>query len=901
VLKYKTIEKFCGQITVILRKTMAKYKGTPTRLPINETNEPAKETPKGKRSFFKKIPLPSMPSLPSLPGSSSSGIISRIIDFVERIISGAWSLILYVYNALRTNMILLGGTIIAIIILSIVLLVVEFENVKTLAQFKPNITTKIYDKNGILISELFKQKREVVPIERVPQHLINAFIAMEDNDFYDHFGINPKGIVRAFFINISAGRIKQGGSTITQQTAKLLLTSRKRNIFRKIKEAFIAIMMEMKYSKKQILHLYLNQIFFGHGSYGVESAAKLYFKKHIWELNLAQCALLSTLPSAPNRLSPIRHTKRSMNRHKIALAKMVEMGFITVKEAENAYLEFWPTFLARISDLAPTINTWSNRLDRAPWFTEYIRRKIVKKYGKEMVYEKGLLVYTTLDIKKQESGQKILKAALDRQTRTSGSLGFRNDDFIMDNYAETIDLVSTIFDMPKFTRRGNRANYKFNKYIRENIIEELEGINYLIGINPVGKTIDEFKSSFSDDRHQQRVEGAIVSINPKTGYIEAMIGGSEFTPMNQLNRVMQSRRQPGSAIKPLLYSAGIESGKFSPASAILDSPIVYLDNEGGDWLPENYSNKYFGLIRLRNALAKSINIISIKVADTLGIDYARNFIAKLLKMNKKEMDRRIPRNFSIALGSISVSPYELTRAYAIIANGGRDVIPFSIRYIKDRNDKIIEHREKDVKAILKKKAKNGTIHIIRADTAQTMISMLHTVITKGTGRGAYPGRTSGGKTGTTNNWKDAWFVGFAPQLATGLWIGYDKLGLSLGIGQAGGAIAAPVWRRYMRAALKNEPAYGFPVYAGLISKEVCSRTGLLPSEDCNIKINEIFTAKNQPEKTCEICEKIENNVILPTKGPKDNIVKGQKRNILKNLKKDSGDDIKGDIGTDLLN
>jgi penicillin-binding protein 1A len=579
---------------------------------------------------------------------------------------------------------------------------------------------------------------------------------------------------------------------------------------------------------------------------------------------------------------------------------MVELGFISVEEAEKSYLEFWPEYLVHISEIAPTLNTWSSRINRAPWFTEYIRRKLIKKYGEEAVYDKGLLVYTTLDIKKQDAGRKVLKPALMKQTGTSSSLSYKNEDYINDNYTDAITLVSDLFDLNGFRRKGSRKNEKVNSYIRTALIEELEGLNLLTGIDTVDKLINDYKKTYRSDRELQKVEGCIISINQKNGYIEALIGGSEFSSINQLNRVIQMRRQPGSAIKPLLYASAIESKKFTAASTVLDSPVIYLDNEGGDWLPENYEGSYYGLLRLRKALAMSINVISIRVADQLGIDYIMKYYGRLLKFNRDEIKKRIPRNFSIALGSLEVSPFELTRAYAIIANGGRDVIPFSIKYIKDRDGKILENREKEVEKLLREKRKKGTIQVINPDTAQVMINMLRAVVSGGTGGAARPGRDAAGKTGTTNNFKDAWFVGFVPQLTTGIWVGYDRMGLSLGIGQSGGAISAPLWGRYMRQALKHEPVHSFPSYAPLTYIEVCSRSGLLPSSDCKHLTREGFISGTVPEKECDLCAGIKVDIKAAKKGPRENISKKQKRDIYRNIKKSTTDSILNNIEDDLL-
>ncbi len=818
-------------------------------------------------------------------------------DFLDRIVNVVRNL----YNSVDNPRAVFGGLAAGIILAFLVILVVDFYRVRSLASFQPNVPTKIYDKNGILISELFRQKREVVSIKRMPRDLLDAFVAIEDNEFHDHFGINPKGIVRAFFINVFSGRIRQGGSTITQQLSKILLTSRERSIYRKIKEAFIALMIELFYTKEEILELYLNQIFLGHGTYGVESASEFYFNKHVWQLNLAECAILASLPSSPNTLSPIRYPERSIERHKIVLAKMVEMGYITIPEAERAFLGFWPDYLYYINELPPSINTWSARVDRAPWFSEYVRRMLIRTYGEEKIFDEGLQVYTTLDITKQEPAQRLLKEVLERQTSVSGNLLFKKDDYVIDHYSDTVDLLSMLFSISPLVKTGSVEIKRVNDYLKEQVVDSLTLVNYLSGGDNLGEVIDGYRTGFAGDREFQEVEGCLISIDHRTGYIEALVGGSEFTSINQLNRVMQSIRQPGSAIKPLLYAAAMESRKFTPATTVLDSPLVYLDTEGGDWIPENYEGGYYGLLRLRKALALSINVASLKIADGLGITTVMKYYSKLLKLSGDEAKRRIPRNFSIALGSLEVSPYELTRAYAIIANGGKDVIPFSVRYVKDRRGTMLENNEEEIRKRLQKMSSDGSIQVIRPDTAQIMISMLQSVISSGTGQSASLGRPAGGKTGTTNNWKDAWFVGFVPQLTTGIWMGYDKLGLSLGAGQAGGAIVAPLWGEYMRAAMQNEPAAGFPAYAGLSEREVCAVSGLVPTSSCGETVMEVFIPGTEPEEKCELCAEGGSRPKLTHKGPKENISEGQREAIMKNIKKrKDGSSVLNNIGNDLL-
>ena len=761
----------------------------------------------------------------------------------------------------------------------------EFEKVKALENFNPSVTTKIYDKNDLLVAELFKQKRDLVPLEKISPQLIKAFIAIEDSEFYSHLGLNFKGIIRAFFINLFAGGIKQGGSTITQQLAKILLTSRKRNLARKIKEAFLALMLESNFSKEKILNLYLNQIFLGHGAYGIEAASNLYFNKHVWELNLAESSLLATLPPAPNRLSPIRHPKRSMQRHKIVLARMVEQGFISKGEAEESYSDFWSFYLDYLQDISPSLNTWNSKINRAPWFTEYIRQKLISQFGAEMVYEEGLQVYTTLDLKKQEVAQEKMKDALRRQTVASSQLRFKNEDFIIDNYFDEIVLFMDLFGVNLFAKKGLRANEKVNDFFRENLAEELEILSFLGGTKRINIFLDEYRKKYDEEQDFQKVEGALISIDHHTDYIETLIGGSEFSSINQLNRAVQARRQTGSSIKPLLYAGDLESHQFTAASTLLDSPLIYLDNEGGDWLPENYGEQYFGLVRLREALVKSINIISIKLVEALGLNYVRDFYAKLLRFSEVDKQERIPPNYSIALGSFELSPLELTRAYAILANNGEEVIPFSIRYVKNRKGEVVDSPEEKIKKFLADKKIKGEIQVLSPEVAQIMTSILKDVVSVGTGARAALGRPAAGKTGTTNNWRDAWFVGYTPEVTTGIWIGYDKMGLSLGIGQSGGSVAAPIWKGYMQEILKGQEETDFQISSSLVEKEICPKSGLLASPFCRVVTKEYFVEETIPALECDVCEE-KNYIFNPIKkGPKENISALQKELILDNLKK----------------
>jgi penicillin-binding protein 1A len=763
----------------------------------------------------------------------------------------------------------------------IIMLAVDFYRVRQLSDYQANVSTKIYDKNGELMSELFWQKRDVVPYSKMPKNLVHAFIAVEDNDFYDHWGINPRGIIRAFFINIASGRVRQGGSTITQQLAKILLTDQKRSIFRKVKEAGISLMIEASYPKDKIMELYLNQIFLGHGANGVETASKFYFNKHVDQLDLAECALLATLPSSPNNYSPIRFPERAMRNHRMALAKMVDMGFCTKSEAEKAYLDFWPPYLQYINDIPPTATAVSERTDRTPWFTEYVRRKIVEKYGEETVFNKGLCVYTTCDVVKQEAAEKVLRERLKNQNVQSSSLLFKNDDAVIENVIPSVELFTIMFGVDPIPAKTTLQQKRINEFFQAEVMDQFDGLSFVAGTDPVNDFIAQYRGKYIQEKEFQNVEGAIITINHNNGYIEAMVGGTAFTSINQLNRAMQARRQAGSSIKPLLYSAAFDLRKFTPASAVLDSPVVYVDSDNGDWIPENYDTDYEGLTRLRVALAKSLNTVSIRIAEKVGINNVLDYYARFLHFTDAEKSRRIRRDMSIALGSVEVSPYELARAYGIIARGGTDLNPFAIRKITDGKGNVLENPEEEMSK------KQGTRQIIKPETSQVMISMLQSVVSIGTAGGASIGRPMAGKTGTTNNWRDAWFCGFTPDVTSCVWVGYDGLGMSLGAGQTGGSIAAPLWGDYMRRAVDKDPVTNFPHYAGLEEATVCEKSGLLPSSSCETTISEVFVPGTVPTKVCDLCSEGDVKAAsgLKRKGPKDNVVSKQKDEIFNKIKK----------------
>ena len=614
-----------------------------------------------------------------------------------------------------------------------------------LEEYFPPVSTVVYSSDNKLICQFYQQKRLFVSLDQIPKTLIDTFLAVEDSKFYSHHGLDYKAIIRAFWVNFKAGKIKEGGSTITQQLSKVLFLTPKRNFARKIKEAILALQIEKKYTKDEILELYLNQIYFGNGAYGVESAARTIFGKTIQELDLAQTAMIAGLPNSPNRYSPQNNFSLALRRRNHVLKRMVGEQVISEEQffsAVTSPMEILPKKGGVI----------------APYFSEYIRQYLEKKYGANLLYKGGLKVYTTLDSKMQEAAEEAVYTGL-----------------------KIID-----------ERRQKRA--------------------------------------YPDD--DQSPQAALIAIDPQNGFVKCMVGGRDFKS-SQFNRATQAQRQPGSAMKPIIYAAAIEQG-FTAADVIIDSPFILpnSDGRGKSWKPENFSKRFYGPTTLRQALEKSRNVVTVKLLNKIGIDTA---LSRALKMGIKSP---LAPYLSLALGSSEVTLLELTSAYGALANLGVHIEPVFVERILDREEKIIDEH-----------SFSRQQRALSAQTAYIVTNMLYGVIQRGTAgfakRLPFP---LAGKTGTTDNFKDAWFIGYSPELVAGVWLGMDK-NQSLGKGETGGKAACPIWTSFMGKALesyKNIPE--FPIPSGVYFDYIDPVTGLLAEEDSQNKFLEVFKEGNGPNR-----------------------------------------------------
>lgn len=702
-------------------------------------------------------------------------------------------------------------------------------------EYQPYLSTRIYDITGELISELFEENRNYIPIEKIPLMVKQAFMAAEDQNFYRHAGVDLLSLMRAIIVDIFSGGIVQGGSTITQQLVKQLYTRGEKTFRRKIVELLIAREFEKRYSKDKIFEMYLNQIYFGHGAYGIRSAAKFYFGREVSELNVIEASILASIPSAPNRFSPLKSLHTALERNKQVIFNMISSGYLTRKEALDKFTPYWNTFLNRMRNRYPTLSVRNKRFDRAPYFTEYIRRMLIKRYGEE-VYRGGLQVHTTLDLRQQEAARRALRGGLETQS----GIAARHNRYKM----KVLDrILAEKFLSGKHPSKRCNSRIRFLRALRNNDIADTASmLSLLFGMPRTGEKIETYLNEYEKLRLASRVEGAIVAIDLRSGGISAMIGGSNFNRDNQLNRALQSFRQPGSSFKAFVYGAGIESRLITPATAFLDAPIVLGTRTV--WSPSNYGKSFYGNVLVRRAFASSLNTVSVLVYERVGGDRIADFASRLMRVSRS----RFEVDPTLALGTTELSPFEMAQGFAVVANRGREVVPFTIRSIYNRDGKQIYDGE-GIRGRMKKR------QIISPESSFIITNLLRGVVDYGTASIAVR-RQSGfklpaaGKTGTNSEFRDAWFIGFTPDLVAAVWMGCDSQKFSLGPGQAGAVVAAPIWGRFMKEVYRfRKPSRFKGPPPGVQRMRICARTGRIPVKGCPVTY-EYFISQTGPREKC---------------------------------------------------
>ncbi|MBI4680415.1 MAG: PBP1A family penicillin-binding protein [Nitrospirae bacterium] len=721
--------------------------------------------------------------------------------------------------------------------------------IEEIKNYKPSEGTKVYADDDVFIGEFRVEKGLYVPIKKIPEHLIKAVVAVEDSRFWVHKGVDYIAIVRAAFKDVLAGGIKEGASTITQQLAKVVFLSPEKTIVRKLKEAILAFRLEKNLSKEEILELYLNRVYFGHRAYGIEMASRRYFGKSVSEIKLPEAALLIGLIKAPNNYSPYSNLDKAKERQYIVFKRMQEEGYITKEQAEEAYKQ--PLYLASVSQ----------GQDAPNYFLDYVRKYVEEKYGFEAVYKGDLKVYTTMNRKMQITAVKSLQRGLrdlDKRQGFRGVLGHRDIDAEKEMsekalFKKTIMNPGDILTAAVLSVSPAKAIVKTRGTIGSLFLTDAMWAEKLI--NSKGNVIKRFKPLKLTDilkagdiitvgvkdvtsgepvfmlEQEPLVQGAVVAIEPSTGYIRALVGGYDFGK-SEFNRAIYARRQAGSAFKPIIYSAAMDYG-FTTASIIMDEPVVYPNRTFGDWAPENYDKKFHGATRLRDALAYSRNIVTIKLLERIGVERAINF-AKTLGIKGP-----FQHNLTLALGSLSVTPIEMASTFSVFAHDGVMMNPIAVKYITDSKGNILENNEPN------------SAKAISSQTAFLTTSMLEDVVNYGTAKKANVlKRHVAGKTGTTNDFKDAWFIGYTPELTAAVWVGFDDL-RQLGNKETGARAALPIWMSFMGETLPAITIDGkgksFTVPEEIVTAVIDPLTGLLATNTSE-KMIEFFKQGTVPSK-----------------------------------------------------
>lgn len=713
-------------------------------------------------------------------------------------------------------------------------LLADLPDVKTLHNVQYQTPLSIYSKDNLLIAQFGEKKRTPVNIEEVPQRLINAFIAAEDDSFYEHPGVDFKGLLRAGLQLALTGKKKQGGSTITMQVTRNFLLSNEKTYTRKLKEIMLALKIEHEYPKKKILELYLNQIFMGHRAYGIAAAAQVYYGKSLTELSLAEHAMIAGLPKAPSIFNPITNQARAIERRNYVLHRMLELNHITQQEYEDASRQ--PS-TAKLQSVTPEVS--------ALYLAEMVRQKLFELYG-EQVYTSGFKVYTTINGTLQTTANQALSNTLHAYDERHG---YRHSRINKTSNFSELPIIGDTLPATVVRIKNNTAAVR----LQDNSLIDIpwENIkwagNAAAGILRTGDIIRvrQLQDNTWALTQVPEVEGAFVSLNPINGAVLALTGGFDFF-RNKYNRATQSKRQPGSGFKPIIYTTALEQG-YTAASLINDAPIV-IDNPGqeNEWRPENYNKKFYGPTSIRSAITHSRNIISIRLLKEMGVEKA---VATALRFGFT--DEQIPKTLSLALGSGYASPLQMAQVYATFANGGFLVKPYFIERIESNEGEIIYQAKPkvacpscDSSQALKR---DYAPRIITPQICFLMNSLLRDVVQHGTATGAKVlGRQDlAGKTGTTNEQRDAWFNGYTQSNVATAWIGFDDFS-PLGNSETGGIAALPMWIEFMRVALKDTPEISLEMPDGIVKAFINPETGLLTATANKGGIWEFFQEERVP-------------------------------------------------------
>ena len=751
----------------------------------------------------------------------------------------------------------------------------DLPDYQVLAAYEPPVTTRVHAADGSLMAEYARQRRLFLPIQAVPDLVKNAFLSAEDKNFYQHPGVDIEGVARAVMVLAKGGRM-QGASTITQQVAKNFLLTNERTFDRKIKEAILSLRIEQAYSKDKILELYLNEIYLGLGSYGVAAAALAYFDKSVNELTIEEAAYLGALPKAPENYNPFRDPDRAIERRNWVIDQMAANGFITAEAASEAQ--------EKPLDVNP--RPTGTYLASSEYFTEDVRREIIQRYGVDALYEGGLSVRTTLDPTLQAEARKALQHGLIKYDEERGWRGPVTRVEIGSDWGQSLAKIEPLADVPEWrlavvlTAEAGRveiglqpprdmsgargaerelasiARDDMKWALRLNTEDRKGNVSSAAEVLSRGDVVYVEKKEEGVGyrlRQPPKVQGALVAMEPKTGRVVAMVGGFSFA-QSEFNRASQAYRQPGSSFKPFVYAAALDNG-YTPSSVIMDAPISLPDGNGGVWEPSNYGGGSAGPSTLRLGIEKSRNLMTIRLAKDMGMDLVAEYAERF------GIYDNLGKYLPMALGAGETTVLRMVSAYSVIANGGRSLEPSLIDRVQDRYGKTIYKHDQRICQTCDAPAYDGQSEpelvderdqVLDPMTAYQITSMMEGVVQRGTAtRVAALGVPIAGKTGTTNEEKDVWFVGFTPDLVTGVFLGYDNP-TPMGRGATGGGMAAPVFIDFMEDALEGVPPVEFKVPEGMDLIAVNRKTGMRSGGSGGDVIMEAFKPGTGPSDTFNI-------------------------------------------------
>ena len=766
---------------------------------------------------------------------------------------------------------------------------INIKNSEFITEFETALPSKLLDINGEIITEFASdEKREIISYQELPQTLIDALITREDRIFFSHKGFSFKALMRAVIGKLT-GKSLGGGSTLTQQIAGTLYCDRTDMTYtRKLWELWWAIQMERRYSKNEILELYLNKIYFGGGTYGVNAASKYYFGHDATQITPAEAAILVIQLSNPAYYNPFDHPNRAMTRQKGVLDSMVANGYITQEEANTSFEDYWAGFdYTRTSTSA-----YMMRDDKAPWFSEYVRRELKNMiYGSDDIYTSGFTVNTTLNLKHQIIAQDVMSKWIEEANKRYKNEHSSKSNLAFNTYIPLTEMLSLLFDIPSIKVSEQRAEKVANSTFIEEVNPVLDIVSLMTGTDGLKVNIINRATAISKQEEEKTtIEGTMIALNHENGYIDALVGGSKFDSENQFIRATQAKVQPGSTFKPLYYSAAIDTRKYTPTTQISDTPVVFYTSGGSQYIPLNFRGEWEGNVSLWYALTRSMNVPSLKILDGIGFEAAINRAVSLLGITKEELPTRgFTPGYPIGLGVCSVRPIEMARAYAIFANGGKAITPMAIRTVEDKNGNVILNPELEIRQA--QAAKGTSNQVITPQTAFVMTKLLEQTVNNGGTLHAqkwhfeYRGENgkryvmpAGGKTGTTQNWADAWTCGITPYYAAAFWFGFDRPGQSLGLHITGATLAGFAWGEYFDKVHEDLPykEWNKPL-EGVIQVTVCAESGQLPTEACgDHTTTQWYLTGTQPTEMCPIHSNSSSSTLAIRRLEKEMIKSGQR-------------------------